>query len=254
MADEIAKLDHHYQHISIALGLEDESEYNNQDISREIVKGWLSNPWKQLDISDSSLRLGQKRSNATWLLIFDNADDPMILPDYWPQGSRSILITSRDLLANVFTRKQSGIDLKPLSTLESLGLLRHLTTQINETELETARLISDALGGIPLAISQMAAIIRRQDLTLTEFWELYADLDEHSDLYETKFDTNLVTYRNSIATVWAFNKLKPQSRQLLESNSFFDPDSTGENLLIDSSSQPLSQYAPFKKVSYLEAV
>lgn len=44
VADEVAKLDHHYQQISLALGLEDSSECKSQVVSREIVKGWLSNP------------------------------------------------------------------------------------------------------------------------------------------------------------------------------------------------------------------
>jgi hypothetical protein len=38
-ADKIAKLDHHYQEISLALGLEDPAEYKSQVVTREIVKG-----------------------------------------------------------------------------------------------------------------------------------------------------------------------------------------------------------------------
>lgn len=106
MADEIAKLDHHYQQISLALGLEDPSECKSQVVSREIVKGWLSNSQKHLSGSDEFVQSGQGRSEATWLLIFDNADDPIILADYWLQGSGSILITSRDPLAkNMFTSR-----------------------------------------------------------------------------------------------------------------------------------------------------
>jgi hypothetical protein len=47
----------------------------------------------------------------------------------------------------------------------------------------------------------MAGIIRRQDLTMSEFLELYTDHEEHASLYETKFDTNLVTYPHSLSTV-----------------------------------------------------
>ncbi|KUM64147.1 hypothetical protein ACN42_g2951 [Penicillium freii] len=149
----------------------------------------------------------------------------------------------------MFTRRPSGLDLGPLSQQDSLSLFNHLTTTSNEPEVDAARQISDALGGIPLAISQMAGIIRRQDLKLSEF---LMDHEEHASLYGTKFDTNLVTYRHSLSTVWAFGKLKPQSQQLLELISFLDPDSIGEDLL-EVSVEILSEGTPFKKSNYIEA-
>lgn len=254
VADEIAKLDYHYQQISLALGLEDPTECKSQVVSREIVKGWLSNPRKQLSGSDELVLLGQTRSEATWLLIFDNADDPIILSEFWPQGSGSILITSRDPLAkSMFTNRPSGLDLGPLSQQDGLSLFNHLTSTSNEPDNNTARQISDALGGLPLAISQMAGIIRRQDLTLAEFFELYTDREEHASLYETKFDTNLVTYPHTLSTVWAFEKLKPQARQLLELISFLDPDCIGEDLLMAASTELFSEGAHFKKSYFFEA-
>lgn len=254
LADEIAKLDQHFQQISLALGLETSSECKSQVVSREIVKGWLSNPRKNLSGLDEFVQPDQTGSEATWLLIFDNADDPMILADYWPQGSGSILITSRDPLAkSMFTRRPLGLNLGPLSEQDSLSLFNHLTTVSNEPEGDTARKIADALGGVPLAISQMAGIIRRQDLTLSEFLELYADHEEHASLYETKFDTNLITYRHSLSTVWAFEKLKPQARQLLELISFLDPDAIGEDLLMAASMELFSEGVQFKKSNYMEA-
>ncbi|PLB49703.1 tetratricopeptide repeat domain-containing protein [Aspergillus steynii IBT 23096] len=254
VADEIAKLDYHYQQISLALGLEDATECKSQVVSREIVKGWLSSPRKSLSESDEFVQADQANSEASWLLIFDNADDPMLLADYWPQGSGSILVTSRDPLAkSMFTRRPSGMDLSPLSQQDSLTLFNHLTTAFNQGEDDTAQQISGILGGIPLAISQMAGIIRRQDLTLSEFFELYTDHEEHASLYETKFDTNITTYRHSLSTVWAFEKLKPQARQLLELISFLDPDVIGEELLVEASMELLSDGGHFKKSSYIDA-
>lgn len=82
MADEVAKLDHHLQQISLALGLEDSSKCKSQVVSREIVNGWLSNPRKYLSGLDEFVQPDQATSDATWLLMFDNADDPMVLADY----------------------------------------------------------------------------------------------------------------------------------------------------------------------------
>ncbi|GFF21645.1 tetratricopeptide repeat-domain-containing protein [Aspergillus terreus] len=254
-ADEIAKLDHHYQEISLALGLEDPAECKSQVVTREIVKGWLSNPRKYLSDSDEFAQPGSSSSEATWLLVFDNADDPMILADYWPQGSGSILVTSRDPLAkSMFTRRSSGLDLGPLTQQESISLFNHLTANSSEPEDGMTQQISEILGGVPLAISQMAGVIRRQDLTMSEFLELYMDHEEHASLYETKFDTNLVTYKHSLSTVWALEKLKPQSRQLLELMSFVDPDVIGEELLMEVAAELLQvDGAHFKRSNYIDA-
>ena len=252
VADDIAKLDHQFQQISLALGLEDSSECKNQLISREIVKGWLSDPRKNLTRSDDFVQPHGTTSEATWLLIFDNADDPTILADYWPKGGGSILLTSRDPLSkSIFTRKMSGLDLSPLTQQDSLFLFNYLTS--SEGEDDAAEQISHALGGVPLAISQMAGIIRRQNLTLSEFLELYKDHEERASLYKTKFDTSLVTYRHTISTVWAFENLKPQARQLLELISFLDPDVISENMLMEASVKLLSEGGKFRKSRYTEA-
>ena len=236
-ADEIAKLDQCYQRISVQLGLEDPSESRNYVVSRELVKGWLSNPRENLVPDDNLNR--RPSSDTKWLVIFDNANDPTILTEYWPQGSSSILITSRDPLAkSLFSTRTSGIDLDPLDDVDGAGLLMRLTgVTLNSQEdtEEQAKRIAQLLGGVPLALSQMAGIIRRQDLTLSEFLDLYVDASEHSDVHKTKFgDQSTKTYAHTIATVWAIEDLKPQTRRLLELMAYLDPDNIQEELLIDS--------------------
>lgn len=252
-ADEVANLDLGYKRISLALRLEEEFECKSRVVSNEIVKRWLSNP-----LDDSWMRKNVDpfvpTQQATWLLVFDNANDPTILADYWPQGSGSILVTSRDPLAkSMFTNRCSGLDIDPFSQQDSLSLINNLTGMANELEDDTARKISDALGGIPLAISQMAGIIRRWGLTLAEFLELYNDDEERSKLYRTKFDTHLVPYCHSLSTVWAFDKLRDDARLLLEVISFFDSDVIREDLLIEASAMLLPEHSQFKKWHYIEA-
>ncbi|KAM5487384.1 hypothetical protein MaudMau93_004652 [Microsporum audouinii] len=254
VADEIAKLDHHYQQISLALGLEDSSDCKSQVVSKEIVKGWLSNPRKHVSDSDGIAQPERPRPEASWLLIFDNADDPMILKDYWPQGSGSILVTSRDPLAkDIFTRRSTGVDLGPLSREDSLRLFKQLTAISGESEDSTAQQISDALGGVPLAISQMAAIIRRKDLTLSEFFELYKNQEGESCLYARKSEIKLITYRHSLSTVWAIEKLNYQARHLLELISFLDPDIIREDLLMEASVEVVFKGTRAGKSSYIDA-
>ena len=98
----------------------------------------------------------------------------------------------------MFSNRPSGLDIGPLYQQDSLSLFHHLTGMTDEPENGTAQQISDALGGVPLAISQMAGIIRRQDLTLAEFLELYNDHEERAKLYETKFDAHLIPYHHPL--------------------------------------------------------
>jgi NB-ARC domain len=237
-ADSIAKLNEGYQNISLRLGLEDASEASSQVVSRELVKGWLADPWKPASRPGSSHSQTDNLSKeATWLIVFDNADDPALLTDYWPQGNGSVLITSRDPLAKShFSLETSGIDLNPLTAEEGSSLVMQLTG-ISESKATTAKplanRIATALGGLPLAISQMTGIIRRQDLTLDEFIDLYEDRTEHSDLHSKRFESS-TKYPHSIATVWALDRLKPESRKLLELIAYLDPDVINESLLTEA--------------------
>lgn len=237
--DEIAKIDSRFQQISIELGLEDISESKSCIVSRELVKGWLSKPWRERLIDDELQPGSISWNEASWLLIFDNVDDPYLLSDYWPQGNGSILITSRDPLAkSIFSMRTSGIDLESLSNGDGAALLLRLTDNENgdgarDREQEPAKRIAQELGGIPLAISQMAGIIRQQDLTLREFLDLYNDPNTHASMHGIKFDSITQSYPHTIATAWAIEKLRPEQRSLLESITFFDPDGIKEDLLFE---------------------
>ena len=81
--------------IASELELHDPSERVDTVISRELAMGWLTNPQKVMDAQSDLV----SQSDARWLLIYDNADNPESLRDYWPVfGTGSILVTSRDPL------------------------------------------------------------------------------------------------------------------------------------------------------------
>jgi len=115
---------------------------------------------------------------------------------------------------------------------------RPAASSFSDTE-DIAQKIFDAFGGILVVISQMASVIRRQDFTLPEFLELWSDHEQHASFYKTKFNTNLVAYPHSLTTIWAFDRLPPYARQLLELISFLDPDVIGEDLLMNVSNEIL---------------
>ena len=254
-ADAVAKLNECYNDISIKLGLQDPSEKQNHVVGREILKGWLSNPKKGATITDDAFNHSSTSSaEADWLIIFDNADDPYLLTDYWPQGSGSVLITSRDPIAkSLFCTQSSGLDLNPLSDEDGAYLLKSLTEMNNEEPDDVARQISRTLGGLPLAIVQMASVIRRQQLDLTEFLELYQDYTEHPDFHGKRFDSGIKTYPHSISTVWAFERLSSEARAFLELMSFLDPDCIQEDILTEAPTEMSVEHFPHNKKFYREA-
>lgn len=140
-ADTVAKLDECYNDISIKLGLQDPSGKQNHVVGRESLKGWLSNPKKEATISDDASKSSSTSSaEADWLIVFDNADDPYLLMDYWPQGRGSVLITSRDPIAkSLFCTQFSGLDQNPLSDEDGAYLLRTLTETNNEESDDVSR-------------------------------------------------------------------------------------------------------------------
>jgi hypothetical protein len=94
----------------------------------------------------------------------------------------------------------------------------------------------------------MAAIVERENLSLAEFLELYADLEQRPALYQVVvcygFGYNLASYPHAISTVWEFEKLDPYAWKLLELMSFLGPDAVEERLLIEASTELLADWAP----------
>lgn len=246
-ADEIAKLDDSFQEISLKLGLQDQDECKSHVVTRSLVKGWLSDPQK-LDIAgmeDFNSMASSFSAEATWLVIFDNADDPSILIDYWPQGSGSVLVTSRDpLLKSLFSTRSSGMDLKTFDDSDGGSLLLRLidvNDDLEEDAEDLARRISSQMGGLPLAISQMAGFIQQQDLALSEFLTLYEDGKEHVSLHGTNLQFNAQGYPYSVAAVWRFEKLSINARGLLKIMAFMDPDYVQEDILFGVVTQMFCQ-------------
>ena len=158
--------------------------------------------------------------------------------DYWPQRSGSVLMTSRDPIAkSLFCTQCSGLDLNPLRDEDGANLLKSLIEMNNEEPDDVAIQISHILGGLPLAIVQMASVIRRQQLDLTKSLRLYQDCTEHLDFHGKRSDSGIRTYPHSISTVWAF----------LELFSFLDPDCIQENILAEAPTEMSVEHFPHNK-------
>ncbi|MBV9162892.1 MAG: tetratricopeptide repeat protein [Pseudonocardiales bacterium] len=113
--------------------------------------------------------LGALRDRDRWLLIFDNAEDPAALAPYLPGGGGHVVITSRnpgwDELASPV-----GVDV--FDRGESIALLRHRAGWLTEGE---AGRIAEALGDLPLALTQAGAYLADTDTGMEDYLTLLAE-------------------------------------------------------------------------------
>ena len=239
-ADEIAKLDDSFQEISLKLGLQDQDECKSHIVTRSLIKGWLSNPQKLnvTDMKDFSSMTSSFSAEATWLVIFDNADDPSNLINYWSQESGSVLVISRDsLLKSLFSIRSSSMNVKSFDDSDDDSLLLRLTDVNDDLEEDAenlAKRISSQMGGLSLAISQMAGFIQQQNLAQSEFLTLYEDGKEHVSLHGTNLHFNAQNYPYSVAAVWQFEKLSTKARDFLRIMTFMDLDYIQEDILFEA--------------------
>ena len=229
-ADEYAKLAQGFYHIAINLGLVKENSADARDhvITREAVKSWLKNPVKSFKNGGS-----QDPELATWLLVFDNLDDLDILQDFWPSDSMgSVLITSHDPLA-LSHLAGKGTNLKAFNPEEATDFLLKLTHREEEVEERSSgNVVAKRLGGLPLALTQMAGVISRRDLSFSEFLQVYDEESSHKDLFNLHFSyaSDRSGYQHTLASVWALETLN-ESTTLLDILSMLDSDGIQERIL-----------------------
>ena len=169
---------------------------------------------------------------ASWLIIFDNVDDPDIMYDFWPlTGVGSIIITSRNPLSmdSVYALTVD-ISLAPFDLDEAAPFLQTLSQrEFQSNSLETCRKIVELLGRLPLAITQMGGIIRRRHLSLEDFLIYYAN--DAKKLHEMYVPGQNPTYNQTVSSVSMPDALSREATALLQILSFLDPDRISEETL-----------------------
>ncbi|CCK29233.1 NB-ARC domain-containing protein [Streptomyces davaonensis JCM 4913] len=164
--------------------------------------------------------LREGRPYSRWLLIFDNADSPERVRDYFPTGgSGTILVTSRNrrwsvvgpsLEVDVFTRE------------ESKELLRR--SGPDDLDDRDADRLADALGDLPLALEQAAAWRAETGMPVSEYLRLFEH--KRAELLEVSPPPD---YQLPVAAAWnvSLDHLETRSLtalRLLQLCSYFAPD------------------------------
>jgi tetratricopeptide (TPR) repeat protein len=174
-----------------------------------------------------------------WLLIFDNVEEDFI--DY-PQRGGVILVTSQQKILN----PEYHLEVEPFSKEESVGLLKKITQQSQETPMEE---LAQDLEGIPLLINYAAHYIKSTPgCNVEEYQRLFSAnfLEKEGPLWK-EMDVNR-RYSKSLAASWEFplkslQKKDPDALEWLLVCSYLYP----ENISEDWIEEWMAEKAPFDK-------
>jgi len=206
-SEEPATLAADYANLADALDLP-EKEATDQVLIIKAVKQWLE-------------------QNLKWLLVFDNAKDRADVHDYIPQGKTGhVLITSRNVN---WQGTATTLNVRVLERKESIDLLLKRT---GYTDRESASVLADALGDLPLALEQAGAYMEANIITVSDYLKMFTvHKNELWDRVGPPMD-----YPDTVATTWdiAFDEVKqisPSGADLLNLCAFLAPDDIPIELL-----------------------
>jgi len=113
--------------------------------------------------------LGLLHEQQRWLLIFDNAEDPVALAPYLPGGSGHVLITSRN---PDWQELAIPVGVEVFNRDDSIALLRRRDPQVARDD---AGQVAEALGDLPLALTQAAAHLADTATRVADYLALLAE-------------------------------------------------------------------------------
>jgi hypothetical protein len=121
-----------------------------------------------------------------------------------------------------------------------LTLLREDENSSASEDVETAQSLAKELGGLPLAINQMATYMQETECTLDTFFELFIDFQNKNELLSGGATQLDIGYPYLMSTVWdvSLSRVTANGRHLLQLMSFYDLDSIPESLFLEKAVFP----------------
>ncbi len=224
-AESIEALTSSYVALATLLNLP-EREAKEQEVTVQAVKTWLL-------------------THRSWLLILDNADDLALLPAFLPQAlAGHLLLTTRAVATGRLAHRLEIETLPP--GLGALFLLRRAALLAPDAELshishqqqELAMQISEALGGLPLALDQAGAYLEETGTDLADYWQIY---QRHRAALLRERRGLVADHPEPVATTWSLSFLRveeknPAAAELLRLCAFLSPDAIPEEILTEGAS------------------
>jgi len=157
-----------------------------------------------------------------WLMVFDNADDPQLdLGYFFPKCSHgNVIVTTRNKECSIHA-PESTLHVQKMDPPDAETLLlSHLGGVANGDSTVISKIV-EALGWIPLAISQAAAYITKTG-QLHQYLNLL--LGERTALLKGSAGQSYDGYTLSLYASWSLSLkvLTPVARELLSMCAFLD--------------------------------
>ncbi|WP_051797194.1 FxSxx-COOH system tetratricopeptide repeat protein [Catenuloplanes japonicus] len=163
---------------------------------------------------------------ARWLLIFDNADTPDDVRQYFPLGGPGhILVTSRN---PQWSSVAKAVEVDVFRRAESQALLTRRAPTLAPAESDA---LAEVLGDLPLAIEQAAAWLAETGMQAGEYLALFRE--KRIELMEMSPPAD---YQLPVAAAWNVSldhlaRTRPASLRLLQLCAFLAPEPIARTLL-----------------------
>lgn len=245
-----------FKELSVRLGLESRKDAHDPVLSRELVKGWMMEPFQNLTTMSGKL--------LRWLLVIDNADHPDDVLDFWPyDGQGVIVVTSRNrgsMTQNYFG--DCGHELSTLAIDDAVAFLEKLLDRNHRPKetLQDLRQVVTKLDCWPLAIAQMAGIVCRRKQSLGRFLEIYESPECRHQYHSMKVGHLHGGYALTLTAAWALEDIAQGdggcegAPQLLSVISLLAPESIPESLLMRTPERAKIPGYPLTTTQYYEAI
>ena len=199
-------------------------------------------------------------AHGSWLLVLDNADNIEIffrtksnlssagseqtapLVNYLPRSSNgSILITTRDKrVGEALVNREKAIMVLPMAEPEAEKLLWSKVAQEKSLDKTKSSELLEVLGYLPLAITQAAAYIRHNSITIEEYLKVIRiDDSEIQDLLSEDLPDLRRDFesQNSVIRSWKVSfdqirKQKPRAAEILSLMAVLDRQGIPKALLL----------------------
>jgi tetratricopeptide (TPR) repeat protein len=180
---------------------------------------------------------------SSWLLVFDNADNPLDLQKYIPASRPEghVIITARQPnWASYIVADSIGVS--PFTDAESVSFLRRtvpgLAAGNGLAAAEDARRVSEAkrlattLGCLPIAVEHAAAYLAETRQSVEDYLARFTE-NAHQLLSEQPTDSDLPA---PVSGTWAMSitLLTPDAEHLFNLCSFFSPEPIAAELFLQS--------------------